>query len=183
MITVFPDHNAWDLFLTLQIDLSVALPSDEFRVGITREAEFEIEATAARNPALKSYIDTTIARCEITTDSYFGFYDASLPSEEQRVGGLDVGRWASKRELEFIAEQERKWLKPRKRKTKLFPNEADISLAARSFDSVVLTCDAKPGPLRDAYLQEGLVVYLNDFRASQLSLVDYIKSALKARRP
>ena len=148
-----------------------------------REAEFEIAATAAADPALKAYIDDTITRCGITTDTYFGFNVGSLPQDEQRVGGWDVGRWASGPELEFSARQQR-WLRQGKRKTKLYVNEADISLAARSFATscIVLTCDKKAGPLRDAYEQGGKVVYLNDFAASRLSLRDYIKSSLSASR-
>jgi hypothetical protein len=181
LIGVFLDHNAWDVLFALRLDLAVELPSDEFGIGITREAEFEIAATAARNPELKAYIDDTIAKCRIETDSYFGFYCDSFAREEQRVAGFDVGRWASSRELEFIAQQQR-WLREEKRKTKLYVNEADISLAARSFVSVVLTCDKKPGPLRDAYEQGGMVVYLNGFETSGLSLRNYIKAAISSSR-
>jgi hypothetical protein len=110
----------------MRLDLAIELPRDEFGIGITREAEFEIAAIIARNPELKAYIDDTIARCAVKTDSYFGFFDDSFPQEDQRIGGFDVGRWASKRELEFIAQQQR-WLRQEKRKTKLYVNEADIS--------------------------------------------------------
>ncbi len=66
--------------------------------------------------------------------------------------------------------------------TKLYKNEADISLAARAFATscVVLTCDRKPGPLRDAYEQGGSVIYLNDFATSGLSLRDYIEKTMVA---
>jgi hypothetical protein len=181
VIGVFLDHNAWDVLFAMRLDLAVELPSDAFGIGITREAEFEIAATATKNPVLKGYIDDTITRCGVNTDSYFGFFDDSLTEEDQRVGGFDIGRWASARELQFIAQQ-RRWLRQTQRKTKLYKNEADISLAARAFaiSCVVLTCDKKPGPLRDAYEQGGSVIYLNDFATSGLSLRDYIEKAMVA---
>ena len=60
---------------------------------------------------------------------------------------------------------------------KLYPNEADISLAARSFHSVVSTFDKKKRPLRDAYEQGGKVIFLTDFDESSMLLRDFIKRA------
>jgi len=179
---VFIDHNVWDILLALRIDLDVEFPRDLFGIGITREAEFEIAATAAANPALKAYIDEIIERRGITVDSYFGFFDPTLPLDEQRVGGFDVGRWASAPELQFIASQ-RQRPQTTKRKTKLHKDEADISLAARSFaaSTIVLTCDKDRGPLRDAHRQGGNVIYLNDFPTSGLALGDYVAAAIAAR--
>ena len=51
------------------------------------------------------------------------------------------------------------------------------SLAARSFHSVVLSLDAKAGPINDAYQQGGKVVFLTDFDKSGMSLSDFIKAA------
>jgi hypothetical protein len=65
----------------------------------------------------------------------------------------------------------------KKRPTKLHPGEADISLAARSFHSVVLSLDKKKGPLKDAYEQGGKVVFSTDFDKSGMSLSDFIKAA------
>jgi hypothetical protein len=119
VIGIFIDHNVWHRLFALHLDLAAELPSDEVARSITREAEFEIAATT--EPTLKAYIDNAIAKCRVITDTYFGFYCERLPDEEQRIGGFDVGRWASTQE-----------------KTKLYSSEAAISLAARSFDSVVL---------------------------------------------
>jgi hypothetical protein len=55
-------------------------------------------------------------------------------------------------------------------------NEADISLAARSFHSVVLSLDKKKGPLKVAYEQGGKVIFLTDFANSRMSLSDFIKA-------
>jgi len=66
----------------------------------------------------------------------------------------------------------------KKRRSKLHPNEADVSLAARAFHSVVLSLDAKPGPIKDACQQGGMVVFLTDFDKSGLSLGDFILKSL-----
>ena len=64
----------------------------------------------------------------------------------------------------------------KKKKTKLYKDEADISLATRSFHSVVLSLDAKRGPINNAYKQGGKVVFLTDFDKSGKSLRDFIKA-------
>jgi hypothetical protein len=174
-IGVYIDHNVWDFLFKRRIDLTVALPRDEFRLCVTREAEFEITPTP---PDKKAFIEATIAKCGIQTDTFFGFNDASLPPDEQRIGGFNVGRWASPKEIAFIASQRTALKAEKKRPTKLHPGEADISLAARSFHSVVLSLDKKKGPLKDAYEQGGRVVFLTDFDKSGMSLSDFIKAGL-----
>jgi hypothetical protein len=173
-IGVYIDHNVWDFLFKRRIDLAVALPRDEFCLCVTREAEFEIPPTP---PEKKAFIEATIAKCSIQTDTFFGFNDNSLPSDEQRIGGFNVGRWASPEEIAFIASQRTALKAKKKRPTKLHPGEADISLAARSFHSVVLSLDKKKGPLKDAYEQGGKVVFLTDFDKSGMSLSDFIKAA------
>jgi hypothetical protein len=79
--------------------------------------------------------------------------------------------------MAFIASQSKVLNPAKKPSTKLYPNEADISLAARSFHSVVLTFDNKKGPLRDAYEQGGKVIFLTDFDESRMLLRDFIKRA------
>jgi hypothetical protein len=173
-IGVYIDHNVWDFLFERRMDLAVELPLDEFCLCITREAEFEIPPTP---PEKKAFIEATIAKCRIPTDTFFGFNVDSLPPDEQRVGGWNMGRWASPKEIDFIAEQRTALNATRKRPTKLHPGEADISLAARSFHSVVLSFDKKKGPLKDAYEQGGKVVFLTDFDKSGKSLSDFIKTA------
>lgn len=80
----------------------------------------------------------TIKDCDIETCSFFGFYDEGHPPDEQRVGGWGEGYWASKEELAFIEEQKTCLGSDKKPTTRLYKNEADIALAARSFHSVVL---------------------------------------------
>ena len=180
-IGVYIDNNIWDFLFARKIDLAVALPREEFCICLTREAEFEIPPIQNRKPELKAFIEMTIARCNIPTDSFFGFNDTSLPQSEQRVGGLDVGRFASPEEIAFMVQQ-RTPLKPKRQiknpKTKLYKDEADISLAARSFHSIVLSLDAKNGPINNAYKQGGKVVFLTDFDSSGMPLIDFIKKKL-----
>lgn len=177
-IGVYIDNSAWDFLFARKLDLAIELPREEFCISITREAEFEIPPIPSNKADLKAFIETTIKRCSIQTDSFFGFNDSSLPQDEQRVGGFNVGRWPSQQEIAFI-DQQRHRLKDKKRPTKLHPNEADISLAARSFHSIVLTGEKKStsGPLKDAFEQGGKVIFLEDFDKSKMSLSDFIKAA------
>src|SRR5215212_8274696 len=101
-ISVYIDNNVWDFLFQRGIGLAKALPKEEFCVCITREAEFEIPPIPDHKADLKAFIQDTIDRCTIKKDGLFGFYDASLPADEQRVGGFHVGRWAQPEELAFI---------------------------------------------------------------------------------
>jgi len=175
-ISVYIDNNVWDFLFARRIDLATALPRDEFCVCITREAEFEIPPIPASKADLKAFIEATIRDCTISTDSFFGFHDPSLPDDEQRVGGFDVGRWVQPGEAAFLAQQKTP-LRAKNPKTRLFKNEADISIAARAFTGVVLSLDAKKGPINDAYKQGGKVVFLTDFDRSGLSLAEFIRTS------
>ena len=177
LLSVFIDNNVWDLLFALGIDLAKELPKDEFCVCITREAEFEIPPIAEKKPELKAFIDKTISDCSISADVLFGFAEASLPANEQRVGGFGQGRWAQQEEIAFLAQQKTS-LGALRTKTKLYKNEADRSLGARAFTGVVLSLDAKNGPINDAYRQGGRVVFLKGFPASGLSLAEFIKRGI-----
>jgi len=174
-VSVYVDNNVWDFLFDRGMDLSTELPRKEFCVCLTREAEFEIPPMP---PKKRAFVEATIKKCGIPTDVFFGFNDDSLPTDEQRVAGFDVGRWATPEELAFV-EQQRTALKKRKRPTKLHAGEADVSLAARSFHAVVLSLDAKKGPINAAYQQGGNVVFLTDFDNSGLSLADFVRDALR----
>jgi len=176
-ISVYIDNNVWNFLFDRQLVLAAELPSDEFCVCITREAEFEIPAIPPDKAELKTFIQSTIAQCEVRTDRLFGFNDASLPADEQRVGGFGIGRWASQHEIAFIRQQRTPLRNDPKRSTKLYKDEADIALAARSFEAVVLSLDRKQGPLNAAYRQGGRVVFLNDFDQAGISLADLVRAA------
>jgi hypothetical protein len=180
VINIYIDNNIWDFLFARQIDLADALPSNRFCLYIPREVEFEVRAIPTVLPEkaeLKAFIEATIAKCDIRTDTLFGFNDDSLPPDEQRVGGFDRGRWASSEEMAFRAQQALNTAR-KKRPSKLHPDEADISLAACAFHSVVLSLDDKPGPIRDASAQGGKVVFLTGFVNSGLSLSDFILKEL-----
>ncbi len=157
-VDVYIDHNVWHFLLKRHLRLECELPADEFRL---------------------SFIEATIQCCGIRTKSLFGFADPNLPAEEQRVGGWGEGEWASAEELRFI-EQQQPRLGATKRPTKLYKNEADIAFGARAFNGVVLTLDAKRGPIKDAHAQKGKVVFLGDFDGSGQSLRDFIKTRMRA---
>jgi hypothetical protein len=184
VINVFIDSNIWNFVFDHQIDLAVALPSDRFCLYIPREVELEVGAIVRPEKAeLKAFIESTIAKCDIRTDRLFGLYDDSLRPDEQRVGGFGEGRWASPEESAFIAPYTAALKTAKKRPTTpLYPKEADFLLAARASHSVVLSLDDKPGPIRDAYRQGDMVVFLTDFDKSGLSLGDFILRSLSPAR-
>lgn len=169
---IYIDGNVWNFLFDRQLDLAVELPSRSWTLTHTREAEFEIPVG---KPELDDFINSTMKRCNVRTDSFFGFSDANKPLDEQRFGGFNVGRWAHPEEIAFIANQR---FSSVKRPTKLSKHEADISLAARALHSIVLTLDKKSAPLRIARSQGGKVVYLNDFDAGDMSLANFIINAI-----
>lgn len=171
---IFLDNNVWDFLFERKLDLATELPRPDYRLYLTREGEFEI--APIEKPGLKDFIERAVRDCGIETHSYFGFYEESHPPNEQRVGGFNQGYWASKEEIAFIHQQKARLGSEKKPTTRLYKNEADIALAARSFDSIVLSLDNKPGPISDAYKQEGHVVFLTDFDKSGMSLSEFIEA-------
>ena len=176
-ITVFLDNNIWDFLFTRGMDICAELPADTFDLFVTREGEFEldaipdVDANGVSKLPLKQFIASTRARCGIRVQSFFGYPDPRFPAGEQRVGGYDDGWWAPSSALDFIqAQRQLRPEKPNQRRSKLYPLEADISLAARSFSATVLTYDEKKGPLRDARAQGGCVLYISEFLDSGLTL-------------
>ena len=179
-IPVYLDNNVWDFLLERKLDLGVELPHEEFCIYITREAEFEI---LLMPPNKRIFAEDTIAKYGIRTDALFGFYNDKYLLSEQRVRGWNQGRWASQQELAFMNEQVHRLGSGKDRPTRLHQYEADIALAARSFHGVVLSLDARRGPLRDAYNQGGKIVFLTDFDDSGLSLSDFISRAVVQTLP
>ena len=93
-------------------------------------------------------------------------------------GGLDQGTFQSDVDRDWYGSSDVKRLLhgKAKRPTGLGNDEADASLAVRSFDSIVLTKErpTKKGPLFLATNQGGRVIYLKNVEKSGLSLKDYI---------
>lgn len=181
-IGVFIDNNIWDFLFKHQLDLSTQLPKPEFALCITSEAEFELRVLEGRKPELWSFIKQAQRGACVDTDTLFGFDDPARAPHEQRVGGFDVARFVSNEESKFLAEQRQLQTVRRSKlneKTRLYKDEADISLASRSFHAVVLTLDAKAGPLRDAYNQGGMVLFLAEFDPQTQKLSDVVRAAVK----
>lgn len=188
MTSVVIDSCAWDYLFSKGVDLADAFPRDAYALSITREVEIELWAIPAdgkndtgSKAALKNYIADSLNRRGVKTSSVFGFAsveaDGSL-SKVQVYGGFDQGTWQSESDRQWYASPDvRRFVhnKP-KRPTGLTGNQADASVAVRSFDSVVLTAEKKKkrGPLRLAAEQGGRIVYLEDVEQSGMSLKDYI---------
>lgn len=175
-LSIYIDNNVWDLLFEKKIDLSIELPREEFCLCLTKEAEFEIPPIPDEKAELKKFIYDTIVKCSIETRPYFGFSDEKHPISEQRVAGFDEGFLADLAETQFMEQQKTRLSKHKKESTKLYKNEADISVAARSFGAVVITLDKKNGPINDAYKHGGAIVYLHEFIESGLPLKDFIMS-------
>lgn len=175
-ISVYLDNHVWDFLCERKLDLCAELPPDEFRVYITREAEFEIPPMP---PGLRAFTEATIARCGVRTDAMFGFYDNRYPPDKQRVLGWNQGRWASPQEKAFIDQQAHR-LGELNSSTGLHEHEADRALAARALQAVILSSDRR-GPIKEAAKQGGQVVSLMNFDTSGLSLGAFIKAAIQTQ--
>lgn len=145
-ITLFIDNNAWDIFFEKKLNIKEELGA-AFELFITREAELEIDPMPNE---LKSYVNEMISSAEVKTDLIFGFRDDNKPRDKQSVGGFGDRFNPSVRGGRFISLEESEILKKEnhlignlKEKTSLYKNEADIALAARATNNVILTCDGK----------------------------------------
>ncbi|HVP86074.1 MAG TPA: hypothetical protein VMS78_15235 [Rhizomicrobium sp.] len=170
-INLLIDQCGWYWLYDHKIDLASELPSDEFSIHMTPESEMEIRKAP---PALKAYIEDSISACNIDTDAFFGFADETKPDSEQRVRGVDEGRFATAQEIAFIESRKPSTVL---RPTGLYKGEADTALAARSFHSVVLTRDTKKA-LRVAGGAGGLIVNLDEFDRSTINLAYFIKAKI-----
>jgi len=88
------------------------------------------------------------------------------------------GRFIEENEAAII-HSEAASIGPGKRPTGLFRNEADVSLAARSVHSVVLTCDVKKALKRAKEIHSGLIVDLKKYKIGT-SLAGFIKQEVAA---
>ena len=177
-ISLFLDSNIWNFLYDRKLDLSVELPSTEFTLYITREAEFEFP-TNENMKEQKQFIEETIHKHPIHTDAYFSFFNETYPMDKQRGAGFDQGRFISQDELSFIRSQSLKNRTGADRPTGLHKHEADVSLAARSFHHIVLTNDKNSTPIKDALKEGGKIIFLNDFDNSGLSLREFIMKQLE----
>lgn len=183
-IAIYLDNNVWDFFYNNKFDLVKELPPDEFSLWITGEAKFEIDLMPTEK---QQYAKNAIKKCNIKTDEIFNFYDERFPLEKQPGGGFGDknnpeigGRWITDSE-QNLRKSEAENIGPQKRKTGLYRNEADVSLAEKSLHSAVLTFDNK-GPLKHAKdNHNGMVInlknYINRINRRE-KLAEFIKSEL-----
>ena len=181
MTTIYIDSCAWNLLHNFNISLIKELPVDEFDVLMTKEvAEFEIPCIPKEKVDLIEYIRLQTEERGIEIHSYFGFVSYDDPPEYRpRVGGFDEGRFISYEEAAFV--EKFKVLSERERKTGLYNNEADASLAVRACTGgIVLTAEdkSKSGPLKKAAELGGKIVNLNNFDPKKLSLRDFISQTV-----
>lgn len=171
MISVFIDSNAWNILFEQGIDLTTELPANEFVIYITREVEVEILAIPETKADLKRFILETLERRQVVTTANFGFAEAGPTSAP-----LGHATFQSVHDREWYAQPEngRHILNKAVRPTGLGKNQVDASLAVRSGNSIILTNDARGGPLADAARQGGNVRSLAMFDRMRISLRDYI---------
>ena len=181
-IAITLDNNVWDFLFDRGIDLASELPSEDFAVFITREVEIEGSAMPddPSKTALEGYIAQAISSCDIQTTSVFGF--ASPDPGPQRVGGFGHWTWQSRTESEFYAAIRARFLVgKRETESQLTQNEADAAVAAQSHFSIALICERpnKTGPLRFASEHGGMILYLEDFDTSGLTLKAFITACYR----
>ena len=180
-MNIYIDNNVWNYFFENDINLESYFPKNEFSLLITTHGRFEVQQMPDSCLDMKQYIETSLS-LYVSVDGIFGFYDPSLPDNEQRVCGFDQGRFTSLEESSIRSELQIKYGTKKKRKETqiLFQQEADIELASRSTQGVVITFDVKRGPLLEAKEKGGNVVMLSSNEASKLPVEQFMKKLLDA---
>ncbi len=182
-LSIFIDNCAWDILFKHVINLSKELPEEEFDLFVTKEVgSFEMPTIPDSKNGLKEYIRRQMLERSIGEDSYFGLGSSSdPPGFRYRIGGLGEGRFATSEELRLM--ERFKMVPGKERKTGLYKNEADASLAVRALaGNIVLTAEIPDnGPLKEAAFESGRVVSLLSFEPSQQSLKDFIIMSIKKK--
>ena len=169
---IYIDSNVWNFLYKNDIDLKEEFPENNYELRIVGEQILE-NRSISHDPILEKYIANRIELWEIKIDRIFGFFNDHHSTEDQRVGGYEDGRYIGQDEEGFILSYKGK-VGDTKRKSGLYRNEADLSLAARSVHSIVLTLDTK-GPLKWAKQQGFLIVDLTDFCQEKCTLKAYVE--------
>jgi hypothetical protein len=180
---IFIDNCAWDILHKHGIILADELPEDEFDLFVAKEVgSFEMPTIPEGKKELRDYVRNQMEERGVEEHSYFGFTSySSQPGYRDRVGGFNEGRWASERELELM--KRFKVPHEKERKTGLYKNEADASLAIRAcVGDIVLTAE-KPdnGPLKEAADESGRVVSLLNFDPTIQSLKTFILASVSTQ--
>ena len=172
---IFIDHNVWDQLFKRNVNLDIYFPKNEYYLCVTRQGVFEVIQTPENKVELKKYINTYI-KTTVQEDSLFGFGNPNLPPNEQRIGGFR-GRFSSAAENEIRSKLACKYGSTKKRKSSqiLYSQEADIELASRSINHVVITLDVKTGPLKYAKELGGKIVFINLSEIDSLNGDEFVK--------
>lgn len=179
---IYIDSNIFNFIFDHGINLRDEFPADLYELRIVGEQNLENRAIPQGKQDLKDFIYNAIKSYPIKVDRLFGFYDERHTSEDQRVGGFgssnesasNAGRYADIKEYEFITSERSN--EDEKKRSGLYPNETDISLGARSVaGGIVISMDAKKGPLPRAKAQGGRVVFLNNFDPEKEKLRSYVE--------
>lgn len=187
---VFVDSCAWNYLFELQVAMDQVFPPNEFQLFQTREVQIEISeipdigVDGSDKRLLKRYIQNSREANSLQTTGTFGFrtFEADgTPSRNQVNVGFGQGGFQSNEHRNWYASKElRSHLDGKsKRKSGLSHNQADASMAVRSFKSIILTNERKdkPGPLRLAAEQSGHNVYLQDLDETTTSLTEFVREA------
>lgn len=183
-ISVHIDSNAWNFLFNNKIDINQELPSEEFKLFITREVEIEIctipdEGTdGSDKQSLKQYIWDSLSRNCVRTTATFGFAEANPVDGPAVYAGFGHGTFQSSKHRAWYSQEKvrNSILGKKKKRSGLSGNQADAAVAVAASDSVVLTCDKKPGPIREASEQGGKVIFLSDVLLENQSLGEVVRS-------
>lgn len=150
MINIIVDSNAWNFLHVSGISLSNELLSDykfQITLEVSRELQ-ELEGKEGKEALYEFFVSETQSLEEPLC--YFGFYDESVPADEQRFGGFGVGGFASVHQDDYFQKTVRQ-IKSSKRGI-YYGNEADMLIGSRGFgNTFILTEDNnKSGPMKEA---------------------------------
>jgi len=187
---VYIDSCAWNYLFDAQVVMNEVFPPDEFSLFVTREVEIELSEIPDighgdhDNRPLKEFIRETIAQNEVHTSGFFGFRtfeSDGTPTKHQVNLGFGQGGFRPTADRDWYATPEvRAYIEGKPtRKSGLGHNQADASLAVRSFAAIILTNEkkGKSGPIRLASEQSGQVLFLGDLAASGFTLKELVLAA------
>lgn len=187
---VFIDSCAWNYLFERDVAMEEVFPPDAFQLFQTREVQIEISEIpdagidGSDKLLLKRYIQKSRDANSLRTTGTFGFrtFEADgTPSRNQVNAGFGHGGFQSNEHRSWYDKKEvRSHLDGKsKRKSGLGRNQADASMAVRSFTSIILTNEKKDkaGPLRLATEQSGHIVYLQDLDETTTSLKEFVRAA------
>lgn len=195
-ISIFIDSCAWNYLYEHEIDLAREVPSEIYAIYLTQEVEREIAdipcvgKNGEGNRHLKQYIDEAVSANKILTTRVFGFRiddEDGSPSKYQPYSGFDQGTFQSTKDRKWYASEpvKEQLIGKAVKASGLSNNQADASLAVRSFDSIILTDERKDksGPLRLASEEGGLIVFLHEeFEPTGLALGAYLAMRWEEKR-